>query len=152
MNILSNISLKPYHTFGIEVKAKHFVSVDTINQLKEVSSLKSCSKRLFVGGGSNMLFTKDYDGLVIHLNLKGKELVSKTKNDVILKVHAGENWHDFVLWCLERDYGGIENLSLLPGNVGTAPIQNIGAYGIELKDVFLSCEALNLETLKVESF
>lgn len=152
MNILSNISLKPYNTFGLNVNAKQFVSVDNIDQLKEVIKLQVNTPTLILGGGSNVLLTKDYGGLVIHLNLKGKEVIHNKDGQVNIKVQAGENWHEFVLWCLEHNYGGIENLSLIPGNVGTAPIQNIGAYGVELKDVFYSCEALNLETLEIESF
>jgi len=91
-----------------------------------------------------MLLTKDIDALVIHLNLKGIETVSETEEHTIIKANAGENWHDFVIWCLEHNYGGLENLSLIPGNVGTAPIQNIGAYGVELKDTFVECEVINL--------
>ena len=86
-----------------------------------------------------MLLTKDMDELVVHINIKGIEIVSETENSVIVKANAGENWHEFVLWCLANDFGGVENLSLIPGNVGSAPIQNIGAYGVELKDVFVSC-------------
>ncbi len=99
-----------------------------------------------------MLLTKDIDALVLHINLKGISIVSEDETHVIVKANAGENWHDFVLWCLQQNYGGIENLSLIPGNVGTAPMQNIGAYGVELKDVFQSCEALNIDTLKERTF
>lgn len=152
MNILSNISLKPYNTFGIDIKTKHFVSVSNLQELKNVLNQNNNSPRLFLGGGSNILFTQDFNGLVIHLNLKGIEVLNESSDQVNLKIQAGENWHELVLWCLDRHYGGIENLSLIPGNVGTAPIQNIGAYGVELKDVFVSCEALNLKTLEVEYF
>ena len=92
------------------------------------------------------------DALVIHINLKGKQIISETKEHVLVKADAGENWHEFVLWTLENNFGGLENLSLIPGNVGTSPIQNIGAYGVELKDTFHSCDALNLETLDIEPF
>ena len=98
-----------------------------------------------------MLLTKDVDALVIHLNLKGKKTVSTNDKHVCIKAEAGENWHDFVLWTLKQNYGGLENMSLIPGNVGTSPIQNIGAYGVELKDVFESCEVLNLDTLTIET-
>lgn len=152
MLIQENISLKPYNTFGIDVTAKHFVSVSTIDDLKQILSLKEYPNKLVLGGGSNMLLTKDFDGLVIHINLKGIEIISEEDNAVIVKAHAGENWHEFVLWCINNDFGGIENLSLIPGNVGTAPIQNIGAYGVELKDTFNSCEALSLETKSLQSF
>lgn len=146
MNILQNISLKPYNTFGIDVKATHFVAVTSISQLKEVLTNESLPDKFILGGGSNMLLTKDIDALVVHIALKGISLLSETEEEVLIKASAGENWHEFVLWCLEKDFGGIENLSLIPGNVGTAPIQNIGAYGVELKDVFHSCEAVHIES------
>lgn len=152
MSIQKNISLKPYNTFGIDVTAKHFVSVNTINNLKEILSLKAYPNKLVLGGGSNLLLTKDFNGLVIHINLKGIEILSEEHDSVIVKANAGENWHEFVLWCIKNDFGGIENLSLIPGNVGTAPIQNIGAYGVELKDTFESCEALSIETKTLQSF
>src|SRR5690606_33812536 len=102
------------------------------------------SSDLILGGGSNMLLTKDLNCLVIHVALKGIEIVSQNENNVLVKASAGEIWHQFVLWCLDRNFGGIENLSLIPGSVGAVPIQNIGAYGVEIKDVFESCEALNI--------
>ncbi|MEL0457440.1 UDP-N-acetylmuramate dehydrogenase [Flavobacteriaceae bacterium SZ-1-7] len=152
MQIKQNTSLKPYNTFGIDVIAKHFVSVDSIEALKEVISLQNYPNKLILGGGSNMLLTKDFDGLVIHINLKGIEIVSEDDDLVTIRAQAGENWHEFVLWCINNDFGGVENLSLIPGNVGTAPIQNIGAYGVELKDVFESCEAISLESKTIEAF
>jgi len=150
--ILENISLKPYNTFGIDVKAKHFISVKTVEELKSVLKLEGYSEKFILGGGSNMLLTKNIEALVIHLNLKGIGIISKTENTTTIKVAAGENWHNFVLWCLKQDFGGIENLSLIPGNIGAAPIQNIGAYGVELKDVFVSCEALQIETNEIKTF
>ena len=152
MEVLSNISLKQYNTFGIDVKAKHFVSVKSVEELKSVLNLEAFPEKFILGGGSNMLLTKDVDVLVIHLDLKNIEITSKNEDTVIVKVATGENWHDFVLWCLEHNFGGIENLSLIPGNVGATPIQNIGAYGVELKDVFVSCEALHINTQKVRIF
>jgi len=152
VHIQNNISLKYYNTFGIDVLAKHFVSVSNLDALKEILSLKAYPNKLILGGGSNMLLTKNQDALVIHVNLKGISIIFEDEDSVIIQANAGENWHEFVLWCLKHDYGGIENLSLIPGNVGTAPIQNIGAYGIELKDVFVSCEGLSLETNKIKSF
>ncbi len=152
MQIQHNISLKPYNTFGIDVTAKHFVSVSNNNQLKSVLSLKEYPNKLILGGGSNMLLTKNQDKLVIHINLKGIEILSQDEDFAIVKANAGENWHEFVLWCMAHDFGGIENLSLIPGNVGTSPIQNIGAYGVELKDHFVSCETLSLTTLKTNTF
>ena len=152
MQILKNISLKPYNTFGINVLAKHFVSVNNIDDLKQILSLKEFSNKLLLGGGSNMLLTQDFDGLVIHINLKGIEITFEDDDVVHVKANAGENWHEFVLWCIDKGFGGIENLSLIPGNVGTAPIQNIGAYGVELKDVFESCEAISLENYEIHTF
>ncbi|WP_298536207.1 UDP-N-acetylmuramate dehydrogenase [uncultured Algibacter sp.] len=152
MHIHQNISLKPYNTFGIDVKAKHFVSVESLNDLKSVLSLTEHPKKLILGGGSNILLTKDFDGLVIINKIKGIEVISEDENFVFVKSNAGENWHDFVLWCIHNNFGGIENLSLIPGNVGTAPIQNIGAYGVELKDVFESCEAISIDSKKLHKF
>ena len=152
MHIQQNISLKPYNTFGIDAKAKYFVSVNSIDELKEVLKSKEFPEKFILGGGSNMLLTKDIDALVIHLNIKGIEILLENNGTVLVKANAGENWHQFVLWCLKHDFGGIENLSLIPGNVGSAPIQNIGAYGIELKDVFISCEAIDLNTLELKTF
>ena len=152
VTIQQNISLKPFNTFGIEAKAKHFVSVSTIDELKKVLALKNHPNKLILGGGSNMLLTKDYNGLVIHVMLKGVELISEDDDFVYIKAYAGEVWHAFVMWCINNNFGGIENLSLIPGNVGTAPIQNIGAYGVELKDIFESCEAMSIETTAVKTF
>lgn len=152
MNIKENISLKPYNTFGIDVTAKQFVSVSSVDELKNIFASHSFPNKFILGGGSNILLTKDIDALVIHLNLQGKQVVSQTESDVLVECQAGENWHEFVLWTLNNNFGGLENLSLIPGNVGTSPIQNIGAYGVELKDTFQSCKALNLETLLLETF
>lgn len=152
MQIQQNISLKPFNTFGIDVSANYFVSVSTIEELKYILSLKVYPNKLILGGGSNMLLTKDFEGLVIHINLKGIEIVSEDSDFVFVKANAGENWHEFVLWCINNDFGGIENLSLIPGNVGTAPIQNIGAYGVEIKDTFESCDAISIEKHTIETF
>lgn len=152
MTIFRDISLKSYNTFGIDCRAKHFVSINNIESLKEVLNHDTFQSYLFLGGGSNMLLTQDIEALVIHLNIKGVTVVHENESHVHVRVNAGENWHDFVMWCLKHNYGGIENLSLIPGNVGTAPIQNIGAYGVELKDVMESCEALNTSSLNIEAF
>lgn len=152
MSILQDISLKDYNTFGIDCLAKHFISIDSVDSLKIVLRQQPSKNYLLLGGGSNMLLTQDVKDLVIHLNLKGISVISEYDDNVFVQVQAGENWHDFVLWTLKHNYGGLENLSLIPGNVGTAPIQNIGAYGVELKDVMDSCEALNTKTLKLETF
>ena len=152
MNIQQNISLKSYNTFGIESEARYFVSVDTIEELQEALALPKYLKKFLLGGGSNMLLTGPIDALVIHVNLKGIAIENQNQDFIELSCMAGENWHDFVLYCLENNYGGLENMSLIPGNVGTAPIQNIGAYGVELKDVFLKCDAVEIATLKQVSF
>jgi UDP-N-acetylmuramate dehydrogenase len=107
---------------------------------------------MFLGGGSNVLFTQDYEGLVIRNDIKGKEIISETDEHVFLKSYSGENWHELVMYCVQRNWGGIENLSLIPGTVGAAPMQNIGAYGVELEKVFVELEAFNLETFEIEVF
>ena len=126
MIIEKKISLKPLNTFGIHVVAKKFATIESEQDLVQALNTNS-SNLLVLGGGSNMLLTKDVDALVLHINIKGIEVVSISENNVRVRVAAGENWHEFVSWCLEKNYGGVENLSLIPGNVGTAPIQNIGA-------------------------
>lgn len=152
MQIKEHISLKNYNTFGIDCSARQFVAVTTVDELKKVLLASEAKKRFILGGGSNMLLINDIDALVIHVNLKGISIVSEDENQVIVEVMAGENWHEFVLYCIENDYGGVENLSLIPGNVGTSPIQNIGAYGVELKDVFVSCEALEIASQTEKTF
>lgn len=150
MNIQQNISLKNYNTFSINANAKRFISVNSKEELKEVIALE---KDIFLlGGGSNMLFISDIEKLVIHLNLKGIIVNDTENNSVFVTAEAGENWHEFVLWCISQNYGGLENLSLIPGNVGTSPIQNIGAYGVEIKDTFHQLEALEIETGKTKIF
>ncbi|MEZ4811797.1 MAG: UDP-N-acetylmuramate dehydrogenase [Allomuricauda sp.] len=152
MNIQKNISLKTFNTFGIEANAKFFVEITGLAQLQKVLELEAYPKKFIISGGSNILLTKDIDALVMHINLKGIGTVEENDGDVEIKAMAGENWHGLVLWSLEKGYGGLENLSLIPGNVGTAPIQNIGAYGVELKDVFVSCAAMDMETGELVSF
>lgn len=152
MNIQENISLKDHNTFGIDVKARFFVEITGLVQLQKVLDLKAYPKKFMIGGGSNMLLTKDIDALVMHIQLKGISLVHEDEDTVEIKVMAGENWHELVMWSLEQGYGGLENLSLIPGNVGTTPIQNIGAYGVELKDVFVSCAAMDIKTGELQGF
>ncbi len=152
MKISRDYSLQNYNTFGFPVKAKQFVEVNSEESLKEVLQQVYASEVFLLGGGSNILLTKDLDATVLYLNLKGKEVTEAGNNKVHVTAAAGENWHEFVNWCLSQDFGGLENLSLIPGNVGTAPIQNIGAYGVELKDSFVSCEALHIQTLEKETF
>ncbi|WP_426431211.1 UDP-N-acetylmuramate dehydrogenase [Winogradskyella sp. HB-48] len=145
MVIEHNVSLQPFNTFGLNAKAKSYCNITDETVLTEVLKTKKNQPLFILGGGSNMLLTKDIEALVLHISLRGIEVVNQTNNTVLVKAKAGENWHQFVLWCLEHNYGGIENLSLIPGNVGTSPIQNIGAYGKELKDVFESCEAISVK-------
>ncbi|SEB43358.1 UDP-N-acetylmuramate dehydrogenase [Tenacibaculum sp. MAR_2009_124] len=150
MKIQQNISLKEFNTFGIHVNAKRFVSIESLYHLQEL--LKTEKDIFVISGGSNMLLTRDIDKLVVHINIKGISIDRENENSVHLTVNAGENWHDFVLWCLSEDYGGIENLSLIPGNVGTCPIQNIGAYGVEVKDVITKVEVIEIATGKTHTF
>lgn len=150
MKATRSVSLKNFNTFGVDAIAKRYVSISEVKELQEIVALE---KELFVlSGGSNLLLTQDLDTLVVHLNTKGKELVALDKTHAKIKVQAGENWHEFVLWCLEKNYGGLENLSLIPGNVGTSPIQNIGAYGVEVKDRITEVEALEIATGKLQIF
>ena len=152
MEILHNYSLKNHNTFGIDAKAREFVAVHSVEELKTVLSENKDKNKFILGGGSNMLLTGDVDALVIHIDLKGIQIVREDHDHVWLEAQAGETWHDFVLYCIENNYGGIENMSLIPGNVGTTPIQNIGAYGREIKDTFISCDALEMETLQMRTF
>ena len=151
MQITPNFSLKDYNTFGINAKAEFFVAVQSVSELKEALQMPQFSQKFILGGGSNMLLKKDVPGLVINLNLKGIAVEREDNDHVWLRVAAGENWNEFVGYCVAQDYGGVENLALIPGNVGTAPVQNIGAYGVELKDTFESCEVVNRITLETET-
>ena len=146
-----NITLRPYNTFGIDVRASHFISVTSEEELR-MALLADHPEKFILGGGSNMLLTKDINALVIHIALKGIRVIESRGHDALVRVAAGENWHGFVQWAIAHDLGGIENLSLIPGNTGTAPIQNIGAYGVELKDVFHSCEAMDTATGAMRTF
>ena len=152
MNIQRNISLKTYNTFGIDVKARHFVEITSMDELRLALELKGFEDKLVLSGGSNVLLTRDIDSLVLFINMKGKRILWEDENKVAIKIMAGENWHELVLWTLDKNYGGLENLSLIPGNVGTAPIQNIGAYGVEIQNVFESCEAMEISSQLVKRF
>ncbi|HSD06563.1 UDP-N-acetylmuramate dehydrogenase, partial [Flavobacterium sp.] len=152
MEILNNFSLKNYNTFGIEAKAKQFVAVHNISELKTILEQNKTEKKFILGGGSNMLLTKDIDALVIHIDLKGKKIIKEDDDFVWIECQAGENWHQFVLWTIDQNFGGLENMSLIPGNVGTTPVQNIGAYGTEIKDTFVSCEAMNIDSQEIKTF
>lgn len=152
MEIQNNFSLKNYNTFGIEAKAKQFVSVHNVVDLRTILEQNKSQQKFILGGGSNMLLTKDIDALVIHIDLKGREIISENDDFVWVESQAGENWHEFVLWTIDQNFGGLENMSLIPGNVGTTPLQNIGAYGTEIKDTFESCEAIKIENQEMKTF
>ena len=152
LNFKKNISLLPYNTFGINVKSKKFICIENTLELIEVLNQNKEEKLLILGGGSNLLLTQDFEGLVIRMENRGMEIVQEDNQSATVKVEAGENWHDFVMWCLEKNLGGVENLALIPGSVGAAPIQNIGAYGVELEEVFESCQALFLNNNEIKTF
>jgi UDP-N-acetylmuramate dehydrogenase len=152
MEIQTNFSLKNYNTFGIEAKAKQFVAVHNVAELKTILEENKNQKKFILGGGSNMLLTKDIEALVIHVDLKGKKIIKENDDFVWVESQAGENWHEFVLWTINQNFGGLENMSLIPGNVGTTPVQNIGAYGTEIKDTFDSCEAMIIENQGMKTF
>jgi UDP-N-acetylmuramate dehydrogenase len=148
MTIEENKPLDDLNTFGLVVGAKYFTEVTSIEEFKDLTQQEvyKQNRKLVLGGGSNILFTSYFDGIAIKNSIKGIQLLSETETEVFVKVNAGEVWHQFVLWCIERNYAGIENLSLIPGLVGAAPMQNIGAYGVEIKDVFHELEALDVIT------
>lgn len=148
MKIYENHNLSKLNTFGISVNAKFFVEVESEKGLLELFSLLEFKqyKKIFLGGGSNVLFVQDYDGMVILNKLKGIEIVNEDEEKICIRAMGGESWHDLVVFSVERGYWGIENLSLIPGTVGAAPMQNIGAYGVELKDTLLTVEAVHIQT------
>ena len=152
MNTKKNISLKPYNTFGIDVRSDIFAEISDVRSIREFIQIHP--DFLILGGGSNILLTHDLQKPVLKITTKGISVLEELsdENYVFVQVQAGENWHDFVLWCLKNDFGGLENLSLIPGNVGTSPMQNIGAYGVELKDVFYSLNALEITTDTIHTF
>lgn len=154
MQVQENISLKPYNTFGIDAKARYFLRFNSVKKLLEATtsnlSLRGTKQKpqtsnLILGGGSNILFTKDFDGIVLKNEIEGIEKIEEDENDVYVKCGAGVNWHQFVLHCIENNWAGLENLSLIPGCVGASPMQNIGAYGVEIKDVFHELTAFHLQ-------
>ena len=150
--IETNKNLKEYNTFGISVKAEMFAVFSSIEELKQILSFRNDKKLLVLGGGSNLLLTKDFDGLVIKNEIKRFEVIEETSSEVIVESGAGENWHEFVLNCIDKGFGGIENLSLIPGSVGASPMQNIGAYGVEIKDVFESLSAYHIASGEIHYF
>ncbi|MBS9525064.1 UDP-N-acetylmuramate dehydrogenase [Litoribacter ruber] len=154
MNIQENISLKEYNTFGIDKKARFFTEAHNIEDILEAQQFaRDKGLELFVlGGGSNILLTQDLNAVVLKINLCGIELLEENEDSVLVKVGAGEVWHDFVLEAISRNWAGVENLSLIPGTVGASPMQNIGAYGVEIKEIFHSLEAVERSTGKVKTF
>lgn len=144
MMIHTWFSLRDLTTFGVDAKARQFIEVHTREDLREAIRLPG--EKLFLGGGSNVLFTGDYDGTVVKIGLRGIDVEREDEDSVELRVAAGENWHDFVMYTVDRDLGGVENLSLIPGTVGAAPMQNIGAYGTEMKDVLVEVQAMSADT------
>lgn len=154
MVIYQNISLKPYNTFGIDVNASHFVRVNTVEELQVLCTAFNLSERnkLVFGGGSNLLLTKDFDGMAVKIDLKGIDKIKEDEEHVWIKAMSGEVWHHLVLYSVEHNWGGLENLSLIPGCVGAAPMQNIGAYGVEIKDTFEELFAIEIESGKLVKF
>lgn len=152
--VQENISLRPYNTFGIDVAARYFITVKSIETLKELLIAKTFSHfpKIILGGGSNVLFTKDIDALVIKNDIKGIEVIRQDSRYIFIRSAGGEVWHNLVMYCVEHNYGGIENLSLIPGSAGAGPMQNIGAYGVELKDTFYELEALDINTGETRIF
>jgi len=154
MQIIENFSLKHLNTFGVEAKAKYFVQLNSTQEIIDFIRDKKFAPHntLILNGGSNTLFTQDFEGLVIKINNVGWEIVKQDQEHVFIKVSAGENWDNFVSFTIYSDFAGLENLSMIPGNVGAAPIQNIGAYGVEQKDHFHNLEAVNIESGKIRVF
>ncbi len=154
MKIHENVSLKKYNTFGIEASCRYFLELNTINLIQEfiTSNKFNAFEQLVLGGGSNLLLTKNFDGVVLKNNLKGIQCIGEDEDFVLIQSAAGEIWHDFVLYCIQQKLYGVENLSLIPGCVGASPMQNIGAYGVEIKDVFHELEAIDLTDGQLHKF
>ncbi|HEY4937378.1 MAG TPA: UDP-N-acetylmuramate dehydrogenase [Puia sp.] len=152
MALQKNVSLLPYNSFHIDVNASEFISVKSVDELEKILAKPEKEPLLILGGGSNVLLTKDIDGLVLKIDMSGIVEVKEEPSHIYVKAAAGESWHGFVQYTMNRNWGGLENLSLIPGNMGAAPIQNIGAYGVELKDVFFELEAYDRKEKKVYAF
>ncbi len=152
MQLMENFSLKPYNTFNVACIARYFSRFENEEQLQDSLEMTNLKNLLILGGGSNILFTKNFDGLVLKNECKGIAVVHEDVDFVYVKAGGGENWHQFVQYCVGRGWGGLENLSLIPGNVGAAPIQNIGAYGVEVKDTLWSVAAFHLQERKIKTF
>lgn len=152
MQLIHNYSLRDKNTFGIETSAKYFGTFSNTDELEELLKKIGKEKMMVLGGGSNILFTGNFDGYILKNEIKGIDIIREDEHHVYIKAGAGENWHQFVNFCLSHDLAGIENLSLIPGNVGASPMQNIGAYGVEIKDVFHQMEAYHLKDKKIVTF
>ncbi len=154
MNIKKEISLKEYNTFNIDVKANAFIEIKQISDLLEFcnSEYSAMEPKLILGGGSNILFTEDYKGIIIHSQISDLDIIEEDEKSIIIKVGSGVVWDDLVGYCVEKGWGGIENLSDIPGNVGAAPVQNIGAYGVEAKDAIIKVDAFDLRNSSVVCF
>lgn len=158
INVQKNSSIKQYNTFGINAYANLFAKFSSIDELAALLEVKNqmpaneASKMMILGGGSNVLFTKNFDGLILKNEIKGIKTIKEDQHHIYVNVGAGENWHRFVLHCIKNGMAGVENLSLIPGNVGASPMQNIGAYGAEIKDVFYSLEAYHIKDRKMVNF
>jgi len=148
MEFKQNVSLKPFNTFGIDITSRYFAEINVEDDYQKLlsSPLLKENRLLIIGEGSNILFSNDFEGLVVKINTKGIEILAEDADEVTIKVQAGENWNDFVKFCISKKYTGIENLSMIPGNVGGSPVQNIGAYGVEVKDAIQEVEVLEIET------
>jgi UDP-N-acetylmuramate dehydrogenase len=153
-DIKEDFPLHSFNTFHIDSVTRYFTQVNSIEKLRELITTGKLDENplLILGGGSNLLFTGNFKGIVVHIINKGIDIIGNSENTVLVKASAGENWHEFVMYCVNNGFGGLENLSLIPGNVGSCPIQNIGAYGVEVKDCFHSLEAIDLQTGKLLVF
>jgi UDP-N-acetylmuramate dehydrogenase len=154
MNILENVDLRKYNTFHVSAQARYFADITTLDELRETIAWVTGRQLpyMLIGQGSNILFKQDYPGLVVELNIKGVRLVDETAAHVVVEALCGEVWHDFVQYTLKQQWYGLENLSLIPGTVGAAPVQNIGAYGVEVKDSLLELDALHIASGQMRTF
>ncbi len=154
MVIQENYPLKNLNTFGINAEARYFIALSSIDEIQEIiaENIFKNNKKLILGGGSNLLFCKNFDGIILKNNLKGIKSIKEDADYYYIKAGAGEVWHDLVMHCINNNYGGVENLSLIPGNVGASPMQNIGAYGVEIKDCFYELDAINIADNTIHTF
>ncbi|MEO8110374.1 MAG: UDP-N-acetylmuramate dehydrogenase [Ginsengibacter sp.] len=152
MHLKENFSLKAYNTFGINAVAKYFCEFSSANDLAEILANQNDIKKMVLGGGSNILFTTNFNGIILKNNMPGINVVKEDDESIYVKAGAGVNWHQFVMYCVGNNFGGVENLSLIPGNVGASPMQNIGAYGVEIKDVFHELTAWSDMENKIQCF